>query len=235
MKRFYKDVAAIQDDRNWQVLLDGKPILTPKRLVLSLPTQALADAIAAEWAGQGEQLQLASMQMTRLATTVIDLLPGKRDEVLEEVLDYVGTDLLCYRADRPSGLVQRQDDHWQPWLDWLASAFDVRLPVFQGLLPQEVPAHALARLDPVVQGLDPWRLMALHAATTGTGSLVLGLAMIEAVLPAEEAFKAATLDETFTVERWGEDPEIERRHAVLRRDLNAVEQFVAALAPPVRV
>jgi chaperone required for assembly of F1-ATPase len=235
MKRFYQTVTTERADGTWQALLDGKPILTPKRRPLSLPTEALAEAIAAEWREQGEQLQLVSMRLTRLATTVIDLLPEKRDAVIREIVAYLATDLLCYRASHPADLVRRQGESWQPWLDWLASAFDVRLPAFEGVLPQEVPPEAHARLKPVVEAMDSWRLMALHAAVTTTGSIVLGLAMVEAVLPAGEAFEAARLDESYLVDHWGEDPEIVRRHHVLRQDLEAVEQFVAALAPSLRM
>ncbi|WP_027134810.1 ATP12 family chaperone protein [Geminicoccus roseus] len=233
MKRFYKNVTTAAVDGNWQVLLDGKPIRTPMRRVLHVPTLALAQAIAIEWDLQGEELQVPAMRLTRLATTVVDLLPERQEPAVLQVMDYVGTDMLCYRASSPSDLVRRQDEVWQPWLDWLERAFDVRLPVFQTMLPQEVAPQAQERLDRVVRGLDPWRLVALHAAVTATGSLVLGLAMVEAVLPADEAFLVAELDSLYQVEQWGEDPEVTRRHVALRADLEAIGQFVTALAPPV--
>lgn len=235
MKRFYKEVTTGRDGANWQILLDGKPIRTPMQHLLHVPTEALAEAIRLEWALQGEELQVPAMRLTRLATTVIDLLPDRRLPAIQQVLDYLDTDMLCYRASSPADLVRRQDLVWQPWLDWLHRAFDVRLSVFQTMLPQEVPAHLHERLAEVVEGLDPWRLVALHGAVTATGSLVLGLAMQDAVLGADEAFEAAVLDDLYLVEHWGEDPEITKRHAALRADLEALGQFVAALAPPVRM
>ncbi|WP_191061916.1 ATP12 family chaperone protein [Geminicoccus harenae] len=235
MKRFFKQVGIARHGDEWQVLLDGKPIRTPLRRTLALPTEALARAVAVEWEGQDEELQPATMRVTRLATTSVDLMPERRQPAIRQVMDYLGTDMLCYRASDPRDLAQRQDEAWQPWLDWLAGAFDVRLPVHRTVLPQEAPAGAEERLLPVVEALDGWQLVALHAAVTITHSLVLGLAMMEAVLPADEAFEVAQLDTLYQVEHWGEDPEITRRHAGLRAELEAVERFVQALAPPLRM
>lgn len=235
MKRFFKQVAIAPHGDAWQVLLDGKPIRTPLRRVLAVPTEALARAVAVEWEGQGDELQPATLRITRLATTVVDLMPERRAPAISQVMDYLGTDMLCYRAVEPRDLVQRQDEAWQPWLDWLARAFDVRLPVHRTVLPQAEPDGAAERLLPVVEALDGWQLVALHAAVTATHSLALGLAMMEAVLLADEAFEVAQLDTLYQVERWGEDPEITRRHEALRADLEAIERFVRALAPPLRM
>lgn len=235
MKRFYKSVDTAHAGGHWQVLLDGKPVRTPMRHLLEVPTQALADAIAAEWQAQGEDVKAPSMRLTRLATTAIDLMPDRRQPAIEQVMDYIDTDMLCYRVGHPRDLAQRQDETWQPWLDWLERSFDVRLPVFQSMLPQDVPPQASERLKPMVEALDAWRLVALHAAVTATGSLVLGLAMVEAVLQPDEAFQAALLDDLYQVEHWGDDPEVTRRHAALRADLEAIGQFVLALAPPLRM
>ena len=221
------------DGPPWQILLDGKPIRTPVRRRLRMPTRALAEAIGAEWAEQGPELHVPSMRLTKLATASVDLRPDGRRPAERQVLDYLGTDMLCYRASHPGGLVSRQQAVWQPWLDWLERAFDVRLPVVQGVLPQEIDPEALARLRPVVEGLDDWRLVAAHAAVTGTGSLVLGLAMTDAVLQPDEAFAAAALDDLYSVEHWGDDPQITQRHATLMADLEAIGQFVTALAPQV--
>ena len=235
MKRFYKQVTIAPHDGAWQVLLDGKPIRTPRQHVLRLPTEALARAVAVEWQSQGEELQPAAMRLTRLATTAVDLMPDRREPAIQQVMDYLGTDMLSYRAGEPRDLAQRQDQAWQPWLDWLERAFDVRLPVHHTVLPQAEPEGAAQRLLPVVEALDGWQLVALHAAVTATHSLALGLAMMEAVLPAEEAFEVAQLDTLYQVEHWGEDPEITKRHVALRADLEAIERFVQALAPPVRM
>ncbi|HWL68634.1 MAG TPA: ATP12 family protein [Geminicoccus sp.] len=235
MKRFFKQVGIAHHDDGWQVLLDGKPIRTPLRRLLTVPTEALARAVAVEWEGQGEELQPATMRVTRLATTAVDLMPERRQPAIRQVMDYLGTDMLCYRASEPRDLVQRQDEAWQPWLDWLARAFDVRLPVHRTVLPQAAPADAEGRLLPVVEALDDWQVVALHAGVTITQSLALGLAMMEAVLPADEAFEVAQLDTLYQVEHWGDDPEITRRHEGLRAELEAVERFVQALAPPLRM
>jgi chaperone required for assembly of F1-ATPase len=232
MKRFYKTVTTAAERGGWQVFLDGKPMRTPMRRVLEVPTEALAAAIAIEWDAQGEELKVPTMRLTRLAATVIDLLPERRQPAIDQVLAFVDTDMLCYRASNPPDLVQRQEGTWQPWLDWLERAFDVHLPVFQTMLPQQAAPQTQERLTPIIEGLDSWRLVALHAAVMATQSLVLGLAMVEAVLQPDEAFLAAELDHLYQVEHWGEDPEITRRQDNLRADLEAIGQFVTALAPP---
>ncbi|HEX2526793.1 MAG TPA: ATP12 family protein [Geminicoccus sp.] len=235
MKRFYKAVSTARQGQVWQVLLDDKPIRTPMRQLLELPTEALALAIASEWEAQHDEVRAPDMRLTRLATTAIDLMPARREPAIRQVMEYLETDMLCYRAGNPADLARRQDETWQPWLDWLERSFDVRLPVFRTMLPQPVPREAALRLTPVVEGMDPWHLVALHAAVTATSSLVLGLAMVEAVLGPDEAFEAALLDDLYQVEHWGEDPEITKRHVALRSDLEAIGQFVAAVAPPLRM
>ena len=235
MKRFYKTVSTTAARPPFHVLLDGKPIRTPLRRDLDLPNWLLAQAIAVEWGVQEEILHVPGMRLTRLATTVIDLLPERREPAIQHVLDYLGTDMLCYRASHPNDLVQRQTDLWQPWLNWLERAFDVRLPVVQTVLPAGVEAQSLARMSSVVGDLDPWRLVALHAAVTTTGSLILGLAMVEGVLNADEAFKAAALDDLYSIEHWGTDPDLTIRHDELVAELEAIGQFVTALAPPLSV
>ena len=230
MKRFYREVTISGDAANgWRVLLDGKPMRTPAKHVLVTPNPFLAELVAAEWAGQGEELAPSSMRVTRLVTTVIDLMPDRREPAIEQVLDYLGTDLLCYRAASPSDLVARQAEQWQPWLDWLERAHDVRLAASQGVLPHEPPEDALPRLRAGIDRLDPWQLVALHAGTTGTGSLVLGLAILDGELSAAAASDATLLDEMYSMEQWGTDAEMLRRHQNLRADLDALGQFVGAL------
>lgn len=229
MKRFYREAGVGEADGRYRVLLDGKPMRTPKRQLLELPSAALAKAIAAEWQAQGETVEPACMHLTRLATSVVDLLPERRQPAIEQLLDYVGTDLLTYRASGPAELVDRQRTAWQPPLDWLARTHEVTLPVQEGVLPLEPPAGAKERLGRVIERLDDWRLVALHTATCLTGSLVLGLALLAGRLDATALTGAALLDERFAIERWGEDAEVTRRHRAIAAELDAVECFLAAL------
>ena len=228
MKRFYKEVTTAPADDGWRILLDGRPVRTPAQQPLALPTAALADAIAAEWRAQDETVRPHSMPLTRLATTVIDRMPAERAAAIDEIAAYARTDLLCYRAAEPFDLVQRQTRVWQPLLDWAASALDARLEVTTAMVAVPQPEAAVARLRGLAEALDDWALIGLHAATTALGSIVLGLALLQGRLDAEEALRVSLLDELFEIERWGSDTEIERRHAALRRDVVAAGRFLAA-------
>jgi chaperone required for assembly of F1-ATPase len=229
LKRFYKDVAVGTEADGFTVLLDGKPVRTPARHVLILPTQALAEAVAEEWRPQGETLEPQGMRVTRLAITAIDLMPGRRGDAVEEVAGYAGTDLLCYRADHPANLVARQAAAWQPWLDWAEQQHDARLVPARGIMPVAQPEPALRALHAAVERLGDWRLVGLHAATTLLGSLVLGLAFERGEIDSEQAFTTALLDELFEMEQWGEDEEQIRRHARIRADLVAADRYLRLL------
>jgi chaperone required for assembly of F1-ATPase len=229
MKRFYRQVEVGAEGDRHCVLLDGRPVRTPAKRVLSLPTIALAAAIATEWRDQGETIQAATMPLTRLASTAHDRLPELRAAGIAELIGYADTDLLCYRAAAPLDLVERQEQAWQPLLDWAASTHGARLIVTTSILPVGQPRTAVRRLRAAVETLDDWALVGLHAATTALGSLVLGLALIAGRINAEEAMAASLLDELFEIERWGKDAEAERRHGALRRDLEAAAVFLGAL------
>lgn len=229
MQRFYKDVAVGTEPSGFTVLLDGRPVRTPARHVLILPTQALAEAVAEEWRGQGETIAADGMRLTRLATTATDLMPTRREDAIQEAAGFAGTELLCYRASAPSALVARQAAGWQPWLDWAARQYDAQLLPADGVMPVEQPAPALKALHAAVARLNDWRLVGLHAATTALGSLILGLALERGAIDSERAFETAFLDELYEIEAWGEDAEQARRHERLRADIAAAERFLRLL------
>ncbi|MFO1036375.1 MAG: ATP12 family protein [Geminicoccaceae bacterium] len=230
MKRFYKEVATVPAEAGrWQIELDGRPVRTPQRRLLTLPTEGLAALVAEEWAAQGEEIKPREMPLTTLATTVHDLMPQRREDAIAEIEGYAATDLLCYRADGPPDLVQRQHASWQPWLDWAEQQFDARLAVATAVQPLEQPDAALRALAAAVRASDDWRLVGLHAVTTLTGSIVLGLALARGAVDAERALDVALLDELFEIERWGLDEEQRIRHERLLRDLVAAERFLRLL------
>lgn len=231
MKRFYQTATAGPgaEGTGFTVLLDGRPVRTPARRSLSLPSEALAKAVAAEWQAQGQELALPEMRLTRLATTVVDLMPARRADAIAEVTGYAATDLLCYRVAEPGDLARRQADLWQPWLDWLERDTGARLVVTRTVDPVPQPEASLETLAAAVEAFDDWRLVGLHAAVTLTGSIVLGLAMARGALTAEPAFRAALLDEIYEIERWGEEHEQQKRHARLRADLEAAERYLELL------
>ena len=235
MRRFYAAVATGREGDGFAVLLDGRPLRTPARHALVVPTEALAAAVADEWRGQGEQIETQTMRLTRLATTAVDLMPARRADAVAEAAGYAATDLLCYRAASPASLAQRQASAWQPWLDWAERQYDARLVPVAGVMPTTQDESALRALHAAVERLDDWRLVGLHAATTLTGSLVLGLAIVQGALAAEPAFAIAMLDEQFEIEQWGEDAEQAARHARRRADLMAAERFLELLQPALPV
>ncbi len=229
MKRFYERAEPSSSGEGSRVLLDGRPLRTPAGRTLLLPGPGLAAAIAGEWAAQGERIAPHSMPLTRLATTVVDLLPARRGEVVAELTGFARTDLLCYRVAHPRELVVRQEREWQPWLDWAAREFDAPLRATAELEPVAQPEAAVRRLTAAVEKLDDWRLAGVRAATTLTGSLVLGLAAARAGLTGARAFALAHLEELWEIERWGCDPEQEARHAAIRRDLDAACRWLRLL------
>jgi chaperone required for assembly of F1-ATPase len=230
MKRLYRQVEVAGEGDRHHVLLDGRPVCTPAKRVLTLSTSALAAVIAAEWRDQGDIIQAATMPLTRLASTAQERLPGLRAAAIKELIGYADTDLLCYRAAAPLDLVERQGETWQPLLDWGATTHGARLVVTTSILPVSQPQTAVSRLQAAVEALDDWPLVGLHAATTALGSVVLGLALVDGRIDAGQALGASLLDELFEIERWGQDAETERRHAALRRDVEAAATFLAALA-----
>jgi chaperone required for assembly of F1-ATPase len=232
VKRFYREVTIAPAEHGHGVLLDGRPMRTPARQVLAVPTASLAEAIAAEWRGQIETIRPDAMPLTRLASTALDRMPAQRQAAIDEALAYADTDLVCYRAAEPFELVQRQQHAWQPMLDWVSAAYGVKLAVTTSILPFAQPAAVRDRLRGALEDLGDWPLVGVHAATRALGSLVLGLCLLHGRLDADAALAAGLLDELFEIERWGSDVEAERRHAVLRRDLTAAAQFLRALEQP---
>lgn len=230
MKRFYKEAAAqAEADGMASVRLDGRMLKTPAKTELRLPTLALAEAIAAEWQAQDGEIKPSTMPLMQLAATAIDRVAHDRSFATDDILRYSGTDLLAYRADQPAALAERQAAVWQPLLDWFRERFDVQIAVTSGVMAVSQPPELRPRLLRVCEGCDPYQLTALHAATTNTGSVVLGLALLEGRVDATQATEAGLLDELHQAERWGEDAEAAKRRAGLAADLAATSRFLALL------
>jgi len=224
--RFYSAVDTAKDDGGYVVRLDGKPVRTPLRRLMALPTEKLADAVAAEWLAQEDVLDPVTMPLTRLAYAAIDTVCDHRKRVVSEILGYGQSDLLCYRAEAPAALVARENDAWNPLLDWAAERFGARLKTGTGIAFVAQPAESQAAFARAVEARDDFTLAALHGAVSLTGSLVLGLALVEGRLAAEEAFALSCLDETFQNEAWGKDAEAEARSARLAKELAATALFL---------
>ena len=232
MKRFYQQVAILpaESDAGYVVMLDGKVLSTPGKSRLVLASAGLAEAIAEEWAAQEGEVRPASMPLTRLAATATDRVAAARAAVIDELMRFAGTDLLCYRAEEPEALRARQAALWQPLLDWTSARYGAELCTVTGLMPQPQPDAALGALRAALDALDDLTLTGLMVATAAAGSLVVGLALVEGRITGEEAFAVSQLDESFQIEQWGEDAEAAARRAALKEDLLSVERFLALRA-----
>jgi len=211
-KRFYSQAHIGEAaDGGFPLLLDGKPVKTPARRALTAPTPPLAQAIAEEWNAQAALIDPAGMPLTRLANAVIDAVADMPDAVAEEVAKYLGSDLLCYRAAAPEGLVASQTRAWDPVLAWAQEAIGARFVLAQGVVHVAQPAETIAAMGAKIPA-DPWRLGAVSTITTLTGSALLALALAEGALDADAAWAAAHVDEDWQRSQWGsDDAEIERR------------------------
>jgi chaperone required for assembly of F1-ATPase len=229
-RRFYKEATAIADGDAWRIALDGKVVKTPARNPLSLPTRPLAEAIAAEWAAQAAKVKPDTMPLMQLASTAIDRVAPDRDRIIAETAGYAATDLVCYRADGPDELIARQATRWDPLIDWLRERYDVSLQKAAGVIAIPQSDQALAALTRAVAAQDDFRLTALGVMTGAAGSLAIGLAVLEGRISPEDAAAAAQLDELYQAERWGIDPEAEKRRANQKADLVAARRFLDLLA-----
>ncbi|HEY2033592.1 MAG TPA: ATP12 family protein [Rhizomicrobium sp.] len=230
MKRFYKDVSIAEENSSFRVLLDGRTLKTQAKATLAMPTRTLAEAVAEEWRAQGEDIDPPNMFLTRLCFAAIDGVKADRAKVADHALSYGASDLLCYRAEYPEELHERQAATWDPLLDWAAQRHGARLKVAHGIVFHEQPTKALAGLQEAIDAQDDFALAALHNAATITGSLVIALALVDGHLTAEEAFSAATLDDAFQSEKWGTDEEAQLRLKRLAAELSAAERFLRLLA-----
>ena len=229
MKRWYKRAAAVPAGGGFVIMLDGKPLNTPMRTPVVVPTEVLARAIAGEWDAQGATIAPAEMRLTRLAATALDRIKPDPGPAIAEIAGYAATDLLCHRAEGPDDLRRRQDQTWQPILDWAAQRYGAKLAPVAGVMPVAQPHAALDALKKAVAGCDAMRLAGLHAVTVSSGSLLLGLALAEAHIGIERAWAAADLDEAWQRATWGDDKLAARRRAGVEADLRAAARFLDLL------
>ncbi len=229
-KRFYKDVTTGPSEHGFTILLDGKPVRTPARNLLELPTQEAAQVVASEFAAQTEEINPALMPATRLANTVIDGIAPDPQPILEDIVRFAGSDLLCYRASTPRELVERQAAHWDKVIDWYRDAHGANFILAEGVMHVAQPREAMAVFSAIAnRHADPFRLGCIHMFATLTGSAMLALAIAEGFVTVDEAWQAASVDEDWNVAHWGEDAEARQRREARRSEMDAAGRLLAAL------
>lgn len=229
IKRFWKNVDVSKDKGGWTVRLDGRAPRTPAGNTLTLPTEAAARLVADEWAAQDEFLLPGSMPATRLASTAIDRVRQTREPVAAEIAAYAGSDVLCYLAENPTSLIERQQAEWGPWLDWATRELGVSLRTAEGVVHRAQAPEALERVKALALEMDDHSLTGLATAVPLFGSAVLGLAVQRGALSGAAALDLSRLDEAFTEERWGVDEEAAARVAAHRDEASLLQRWFEAL------
>ena len=226
MKRFWTDVSVGQETGGWSIALDGRPVRTPARASLVVPNKALAEAIAGEWRDVEGEIDPRAMPLTGLANAAIDRVAPDKDTFATGLARYAEADLVCYRADNPDGLVERQAESWDELLGWARRRFDVDFVTTSGVAHVEQPPATVQRLAHAVASLDAFRLAGLSPLVTIGGSLIAALAVLEKAITPDEAWQAVSLDERWQLEQWGSDAEAEAALDNRRRDFMAAARFL---------
>jgi chaperone required for assembly of F1-ATPase len=227
--RFYKKANVVQLNDGYAIELDGRAVRTPLGQPQILGSKALAEGIADEWCAQGEKVDPASMPLCGYANTAIDRIGNNRQIVFDDVLRFAGTDLLCYRSEEPIDLATRQNEQWQPLLDWAADTIGAVLKVTVGVLPVQQPAKAIKALANKLHRLDDMELAGIASLTASCGSVILALALAEGRIDARQTFDFSQLDEIYQNERWGADEEAKVRQQNLKNDIASAALFLSLL------
>ncbi len=231
-KRFYKTVSVgpAENGNGHTILLDGRAVRTPAKQPLTVPTAAVAALLAAEWDAQKEEINPATMPITRLTNTAIDGISKDIRAVFDDILNFAGTDLLCYRASEPEGLVARQAERWDPVITWAADTLGARFILAEGIVHQTQPRAAINGIAEALRAFaTPLGLACLHTITTLTGSALLAIAFAEQRLSVEEAWALAHIDEDWQIEHWGTDDEAFQRRENRWQEMQAATATLDAL------
>lgn len=227
MKRFYKDVSISCQGKLFAVLLDGKNIKTPQKSLCLMPTRAMAEAVAQEWDDQETDIDPASMPITKLMNTAIDRIAARRSEIIDELVEFAGSDQLCYRAENPQELVELQNEIWDPLLVRIRKLHGVKLKQTTSIIFQKQDHDQILKIRNVIENIEDFELMAFYGMTTVCGSVTIGINLFEGHISIDEAWDAGHLDENFQVSKWGSDDEAEERRANLRAELGNAARFLS--------
>lgn len=226
-RRFWTTATALPANGGFIIHLDGKPVRTPLKAPLILPTEGLAQAVAAEWQAVEGKVDPGRMPFTRTANSATDKVAPQFHAVADMLAEYGGSDHLCYRAEGPADLAARQAAAWDPLLHWAADALSAPLTVTHGVMHRSQPEPSLAALAAAVHALTPFQLAAFHDLVALSGSLVLALAVTRGRLSADEAWRLSRIDESWQIEQWGEDEEAAEIVARKQTDFLQADRFFA--------
>jgi chaperone required for assembly of F1-ATPase len=230
-KRFYTTAGVIEASDGFGVALDDRPVRTPSGRPLVAPTRDIAEAMVAEWAAQNENIDPLTMPLTRFANSV-DAMADRVGAVADDIVKYLGTDLLFYRAAHPEALVVREAAHWDPVVYWAAEELGAHFILAEGIVHVRQPDAAIAAARAVLPD-DPWSIAALHVVTTLTGSALLAIALLRGALDQDQVWAAAHVDEDWNIEKWGVDEEVAARRAARLVDFQAAARLLRGLNPVV--
>lgn len=230
-KRFYKEAGIEGRDGQFHLTLDGRSAKTPGKQALAVPSRALAEAMAQEWAEQGAEIDPATMPITRIVNSAIDGVTPRLAEVVDDLVRYAGSDLIYYRVSEPVRLVQAQDATWNPILDWAKEAHGARFILAGGIMHVTQPNEAITAIRKVIERIDsPFALAALHVMTTLSGSVLIALAQALGPLDADQAWSAAHVDELYQESVWGKDDEAMERRKRREADFRAASEVFRLLS-----
>ncbi|HEX8307048.1 MAG TPA: ATP12 family protein [Allosphingosinicella sp.] len=229
MKRFYKEATVSPESGGVAILLDGRPVRTPARALLRVTTEELAEAIAGEWNAQGEKVEPHLMPLTGLANAAIDRAAPDPAVFARTLAQYGESDLLCYRAEGPASLVERQSRVWDPLLDWARTRFGIEIETTVGIMHRAQPPHTVEQLGRAVAARSAFQLAGLSPLVTIAGSLIIALALAEGAIGLEAAWDAAMLDEAWQAEQWGADPLAAASLESRRREFEGAYRFLTLL------
>jgi chaperone required for assembly of F1-ATPase len=216
-KVFWTTVEIGEDQAGFKILLDGRALKTPSKAELLIPSRAMAEEIAKEWRLQEDKVDPSKLPLTKLAYAAIDKLLVQRDPIIEILAEYATTDLLCYRTTSPAGLADRQEQIWQPLLDWFEETHQIHLRVGSGVMPVQQSADVLERCEEILKSYSHFELAAVHDLIQLSGSFVIGLATVQGKLSVSDAWTASRIDEDWQIEEWGEDEEASSLAATRRK------------------
>ncbi len=224
-KRFYKNVAVINEKGEYAITLDDRKIKTPMKMALTVSNEQLANAIAAEWEQQKEFIDSETMIITKMTNTAIDRVAPRKTEIIEELVTYAGSDLICYRAEEPASLVETEKQNWDPFLTWFKDEKEINLKLATGIIHVQQDPEVLEKITHLYEPLDEFALTALYNITTMLGSALLPLSYALGHGNEQQIWSAAHIEEDYQIARWGEDEQAALRRAKRKAEFDQTTAF----------